>query len=92
MQYYLEPLRQYCIGFSAVNCCPNSIKTTLHGMFPDAMLSGAFRRTLRRVLTCAMSSQEYQGKITQDYFYAMLPGASQTPLHKAFSCTMSQEY
>ena len=68
MQYYLEPLRQYCIGFSAVNCCPNSIKTTLHGMFPDAMLSGAFRRTLRRVLTCAMSSQEYQGKITQDYF------------------------
>ena len=46
MQCCLEPLREYCIGFSAVNCCPTSIKTTLHAIFSDAMLSGAFRATL----------------------------------------------
>ena len=45
------------------------------------MLSGAFQATLHRVLTCAMLSQEYQGKIAQDFFYVMLSGASQTALH-----------
>ena len=93
MQYSLAPLRQYRIEFSAVNCCANSIKTTLHGIFTDAMLSGAFRALLHRVLTYSMSSQEYQGKIAQDLFDAMLSGASRTTLHRVFTCTMlSQEY
>ena len=57
------------------------------------MLSGAFRATLHRVLTCAMSSQEYQSKIALDLFYAVLSGASQTALHRVFTCAMlSQEY
>ena len=56
MQCCLEPLRQYCIGFSAVKCCPNSIKTTLHWIFSNTMLSGAFQATLHRVLTCPMLS------------------------------------
>ena len=56
------------------------------------MLSGACRATLHRVLTCAMLSQEYQGKIAQDYFYPMLSGASRTTLHRVFTCAMlSQE-
>ena len=84
MKYSLEPRRQYCIEFSAVNYCPNSIKTTLQRIFSDAMLSGAFRVTLHRVLTCAISSQEYQGKIAQDFLYAMLSGASRTALHRVF--------
>ena len=45
MQCCLEPLSQYSIGFLAVKCCPNSIKTTLHGIFSDAMLFGASRTT-----------------------------------------------
>ena len=32
------------------------------------MLSGAFRVTLHRVLTCAMLTQEYQDKAVQDFF------------------------
>ena len=35
-------------------------------------------------LTCAISSQEYQGKIAQDFLYAMLSGASRTALHRVF--------
>ena len=57
------------------------------------MLSEAFRATLHKVLTCAMLSQEYQGKIAQDFFNAMLFGASRTTLHRVFTCAMlPQEY
>ena len=47
--------------------CPKSTKTTLHRVFSGVMLSGAFRATLDRVLTCAILSQEYQGKTVQDF-------------------------
>ena len=57
------------------------------------MLSGAFRATLHRVLTCSMLSQEYQDKIAEDFFYAMLSGASRIILHRVLTCAMlSQEY
>ena len=59
MQSCLERLEQHCIGFSAVQCYPKSIKTTLDKIFSDAMLSEAFQITLHWVFTCAMFSQEY---------------------------------
>ena len=43
----------------AVQCCPKSIKTTLHRVFSYAKLSGASRAILDWVLTWAMLSQEY---------------------------------
>ena len=43
----------------AVQCCPKSIKTTLHRVFSYGKLSGASRALLDWVLTCAMLSQEY---------------------------------
>ena len=42
-----------------VQCCPKSIKTTLHKIFSFAKLFGAYWATLHRVLTCAMLPQEY---------------------------------
>ena len=54
MQCCLEPLGQHCIGFLTVQCCPKCIKKTLNRNFFYAMLSGVFRATLHRVLTCAM--------------------------------------
>ena len=76
-----------------MQCCPKNIKATLNGIFSDAMLSGAFCATWHRVLTRAMFSQEYQGKIAQDFFNAMLFGASRTTLHRVFTCAMlPQEY
>ena len=74
MQCCLEPLRQYCIGFSAVKCCPNSIKTTLHWIFSNTMLSGAFQATLHRVLTCPMlsgASQHYIYIYIYIYIYTL---------------------
>ena len=59
MQCYLEPFGQHCLGFSAVQCFPKSIKTTLHRTFSYAMLSGAFRTTLHKVFTRVMLSEEY---------------------------------
>ena len=46
------------------------------------MLSVNFQATLRRVLTCVLFLQVYQGKIAQDFVYAVLSGASRTTLHK----------
>ena len=40
----------------------------MHRIFSYATLYGAFWATLHRVLTCAMLSQEYQGKTVQDFF------------------------
>ena len=37
---WLEPLRQRCIRFCPVKCCPKSTKTTLTRTFSDAMLPG----------------------------------------------------
>ena len=68
MHYCLEPLGNYCIRFWPVQSCPKSIKTKLHRIFPDEILSGAFQATLHRVLTCAMLSRKYQSKIAQDFF------------------------
>ena len=59
MQYYMEPLGQYCIGFSAVQCCPKSMKTILHRISSYALLPGASRILLHKVLTCTKLSQEY---------------------------------
>ena len=57
------------------------------------MLSGAFRAALHRVLTCAILSQEYQGKTAHDLFCAMLSEASRSTLHRVFTCAMlPQEY
>ena len=53
MQYCLEPLIQHCMGFSTVQCCSETIKTTLNRIFSCAMLYVAFQTTLRRVLTYA---------------------------------------
>ena len=49
-----------------MQCCPKSIKTTLHRIFSFAMLSGTTQITLHRILTYPMLSQEYS--------YAMLSG------------------
>ena len=54
MQSFLESLRQHYIGFSAVQCYPKSIKTTMNRIFSSVKLSEASRRTLHRVFTCAM--------------------------------------
>ena len=59
MQFCLEPLGQYCIGFSPVQCYSKSIKTTLNRIISYAMLSRATQTTLHKILTCAMLSQEY---------------------------------
>ena len=54
MQRFLESLGQHCTGFSAVQCYPKSITTTMNRIFSSAKLSGASRTTLHRVFTCAM--------------------------------------
>ena len=59
MQCFLEPLGQHCIGFLTGKYCPRSIKTTLNRIFSYAMLSVATQTKLRKVLTCAILSQEY---------------------------------
>ena len=59
IQSFLEPLEQHCIGFSVAQCCPKSIKTTLHRNFSYATLSGAFWTTLHKIFTCAMLLKEY---------------------------------
>ena len=59
MQCYVEPLGLYCIGFWPAQCCPKTIKTTLHRVFSYTKLSGASWTTLHKVFSCAMSSQEY---------------------------------
>ena len=57
------------------------------------MLCRAFRAALHRVSTCAILSQEYQGKTAHDHFYAMLSEASRSTLHGVFTCAMlSQKY
>ena len=57
------------------------------------MLCRAFRAALHRVSTCAILSQEYQGKTAHDLFYAMLSEASRSTLHGVFTCAMlSQKY
>ena len=58
MQGCLEPLGQQC-RVLAVQCCPKSIKATLHRVFCYEKLSGASQATLHRVLTCAMLSQKH---------------------------------
>ena len=64
MHCFLEPLGYNCTRFTPVQSCPKSIKTKLHKIFSYAMLSGACRATLHRLLTC----EEYQGNIKQDFF------------------------
>ena len=68
MQSCLEPLGQHCVGFSAVQSYPKSIKTILHRIFSYALLPGASQILLHKVLTCAKLPQEYQDKIAQDFF------------------------
>ena len=48
--------------------CPKSVKTTFKRIFLRTMLSGGSWATLYKVLTCAMLSQEYQGKTEQDFY------------------------
>ena len=59
MHCCLEPRWYYCIRFWPVQSCPKSIEANLQRIFSYAMLSGASRTTLHRVLTCAILSQEY---------------------------------
>ena len=68
MQCCLGPLGQYCIGFLPAQFCPKSINRTLHRIFSYTKLSGASEATLQMVSSCAMLSQQYQDKITQDFF------------------------
>ena len=90
---YLESVEQHCIGFSATQCCPKSIKITLHRIFSYEMLSGAFRTTLHRVLIYARLSQEYQTTLHMTFSDAKLSRISRAVLHGVFSCVMlSQEY
>ena len=42
------------IGFWSTQCCPKSIKATWNRIFSFAMLTGASRSTLHRILPCAM--------------------------------------
>ena len=67
MQSCLEPLGQHCVGFSAMQCCPKSIKKTLHMTFSDAKLSRASWATLQRVFSCTMLSQQDQDSIAQGF-------------------------
>ena len=43
VQDYLEPLGQHYRGFWPIQCCPKSIKKTLHRIFSYTKLSGASR-------------------------------------------------
>ena len=72
MQCCLEHLGQHCIGFSAVECHPKSMKTTLHKIFSYVMLSGVAQTTLHRVFSYAILSQEYILRHCTKFFYAML--------------------
>ena len=73
MQSCLEPLRQHFIRFLLVQCCPKSIKTTLHRIFSCAKLSGASWATLLRVSSCEIVPQEYYANIAQDFFLCLEP-------------------
>ena len=53
-QHFLESLGQHCIEFWPEQCCPKSIKATLHSTFWCALLAGTARITLLRVSTCSM--------------------------------------
>ena len=59
MQSCLVPLGQYCLRFGHVRCGLESIKTKLHSVFSNAMLSGDSRTTLYLDFTSVMLSQKY---------------------------------
>ena len=86
MQYCLEPLRQHYIAFLSVQCCPKSIKTTLNRSFSYAMLSGASRATLHRVLAMQCCPKIIKTTLHRIFSDAMLSGASWAILHRVFSC------
>ena len=93
MQSCLEPLRKHCIGFKlAVQCCPKSIKTTLHGIFSYVKMSGASRTTLHMVFTCAMLSQEYSGKIAQGFSCNVIWSLPDNIASGFDLCSVIQEY
>ena len=83
MQRFLESLGQHCRGFSAVQCYPKSITTTMNRIFSSAKLSGASRTTLHRVFTCAMLFGASLTTLHRGYYlYNIVPRVSPgTTLH-----------
>ena len=72
-----------------VQCCPKSIKTTLHRNFSYVKLSGASWATLHRVLTCAMLSQEYYDKITGFFLCNIVWGLSDNIAEIFYLCIVA---
>ena len=52
--------RQQCLDFLLCNFVPELLRQHCTGYFVCEMLSGVFGTILRRVLTCAVLSQEYE--------------------------------
>ena len=82
MKSFLEPLGQYSIGFWPVQCYPKSIKRIFDRICFYTKLSGASWTTLYRAFICAIFSQEYWDKITENFSYAMSSWACLTILQR----------
>ena len=88
MQSCLEPFGYY-IGFLPVECCPKSIKTTLHWIF---FFTQSCLEHLRQyyigfsaVQCCPKSIKTTLHNVFSD---AMLSEAFRITLHRAFTCAM----
>ena len=81
MQCFLKPHRQHYIPFLPAQYCPKSIKTTLNRSFSYAMLSGASRATLHRVLAMQCCPKIIKTTLHRIFSDAMLSGAFRTTLH-----------
>ena len=53
----LEPLKQYCIGFLTMQCCPKTIEAIAGFFLEQSFLQPLIQHCIR-VFTCAMLSQE----------------------------------
>ena len=88
MQCCLEPLGQHCIGFCPVQCCPNSIKTTLNRIFFLSSVAWTLSDNLAQGFDLFNVDQRVLRKHCTGVFYALLSGASRRTLCRVFTCAM----
>ena len=70
-----------------------SIKTRFNKVFSYAMLSGASKTILHRILTCAMLYRMYKDYTEQDFFLSIVVQSLKTNIAQGFYlCKLSQEY
>ena len=92
MQCFLKPHRQHYIPFLPAQYCPKSIKTTLNRSFSYAMLSGASRATLHRVLAMQCCPKIIKTTLHRIFSDAMLSGAFRTTLHWSIKTTLDRDF